>query len=60
MRLFRKLLILVIILVIATFVGATINYRTIPTSNGILPQFDAIVVLGTTANPDGSPSPEQR
>jgi len=60
MRLFRKLLILVIILVIATFVGATINYRTIPTSNGILPQFDAIVVLGTPANPDGSPSPEQR
>jgi uncharacterized SAM-binding protein YcdF (DUF218 family) len=60
MRLFRKLLILVIILVIATFVGATINYRTIPTSNSILPQFDAIVVLGTPANPDGSPSPEQR
>src|ERR1700761_6349208 len=60
MRIFRKLLILVIILVIATFVGATINYRTIPTSNSILPQFDAIVVLGTPANPDGSPSPEQR
>jgi uncharacterized SAM-binding protein YcdF (DUF218 family) len=60
MRLFRKLLILVIIIVIATFVGATINYGTIPTSNSILPQFDAIVVLGTPANPDGSPSPEQR
>jgi uncharacterized SAM-binding protein YcdF (DUF218 family) len=60
MRLLRKLLFIVIILVIVTLVSATINYRTIPTGNAILPQFDAIVVLGTPANPDGSASPEQR
>lgn len=60
MRLFRKLPFLVIILVIATLIGATISYRMIPTGNAILPHFDAIVVLGTPANPDGSPSPEQR
>jgi uncharacterized SAM-binding protein YcdF (DUF218 family) len=60
MRLLRKLLFIVIILVIVTLVGATINYRTIPTGNAILPQFDTIIVLGTPANPDGSASPEQR
>jgi uncharacterized SAM-binding protein YcdF (DUF218 family) len=60
MRPFRKLLYVVIILVIVTLVGATISYRTIPTGNAILPQFDAIIVLGTPANPDGTPSPEQR
>ena len=56
----RKLLFIVIILVTVTLVCATINYRTIPTGNAILPQFDAIIVLGTPANPDGTPSPEQR
>lgn len=60
MRPLRKLLLLVLVVVIITVVAATISYRTIPTSNAILPQFDAIVVLGTPANPDGSPSPEQR
>jgi uncharacterized SAM-binding protein YcdF (DUF218 family) len=60
MRPLRKLLYVVIILVIVTLVGATISYRTIPIGNAILPQFDAIIVLGTPANPDGTPSPEQR
>ncbi|HEY1993629.1 MAG TPA: YdcF family protein [Edaphobacter sp.] len=60
MRPLRKLLYVVIILIIVTLVGATISYRTIPTGNAILPQFDAIIVLGTPANPDGTPSPEQR
>jgi uncharacterized SAM-binding protein YcdF (DUF218 family) len=60
MRPLRKLLYVVIILFIVTLVGATINYRTIPTNHAILPQFDTIIVLGTPANPDGSASPEQR
>jgi uncharacterized SAM-binding protein YcdF (DUF218 family) len=60
MRPLRKLLYVVIILVIVTLAGTTISYRTIPIGNAILPQFDAIIVLGTPANPDGTPSPEQR
>ena len=60
MRPLRTLLYIVIILIIVTLVGATISYRTIPIGNAILPQFDAIIVLGTPANPDGTPSPEQR
>jgi uncharacterized SAM-binding protein YcdF (DUF218 family) len=60
MRPLRKLLYVVIILIIVSLVGATISYRTIPIGNAILPQFDAIIVLGTPANPDGTPSPEQR
>src|ERR1700722_20082592 len=60
MRPLRKLLYVVIILIIVSLVGATISYRTITIGNAILPQFDAIIVLGTPANPDGTPSPEQR
>ena len=41
-------------------VDAAFVYRNIPISNTILTQFDAIIVLGTPANPDGTPSPEQR
>jgi uncharacterized SAM-binding protein YcdF (DUF218 family) len=60
MRPLRKLLLIFVAILIITVIAGTICYRTIPTSNAILPQFDAIVVLGTPANPDGSPSPEQR
>lgn len=35
-------------------------YFTIPEKNTTLDHFDAIVVLGAPANPDGSPGPEQR
>jgi uncharacterized SAM-binding protein YcdF (DUF218 family) len=35
-------------------------YLTIPLSNTKRTRFDTIVVLGYPANPDGSPSPEQR
>jgi uncharacterized SAM-binding protein YcdF (DUF218 family) len=37
-----------------------INYRTIPTGDTKQTHFDALIVLGTPARPDGSPSPEQR
>ncbi len=60
MRPLRKLLLIFLAVFIITVITATVSYRTIPTSNAILPQFDAIIVLGTPANPDGSPSPEQR
>ena len=35
-------------------------YKTIPVSDTAATHFDAIIVLGVPANPDGSPSPEQR
>jgi uncharacterized SAM-binding protein YcdF (DUF218 family) len=56
----RKLLTVLMILVIAAIVGVAVVYRTIPTSDTNLRHFDTIIVLGTPANPDGTPSPEQR
>jgi uncharacterized SAM-binding protein YcdF (DUF218 family) len=56
----RKLLLFFFALVIVTIVGALLIYRTIPTHNTNLSHFDTIIVLGTPANPDGTPSPEQR
>lgn len=35
-------------------------YLTIPTHNTNATHFDTLIVLGYPANPDGSPSPEQR
>src|SRR5258708_18855901 len=56
----RKLLIFVVALIVLVIGGAALLYRSIPTSNTSLKHFDTIIVLGTPANPDGSPSPEQR
>jgi uncharacterized SAM-binding protein YcdF (DUF218 family) len=56
----RKLLLFLFALVIVTIAGAVVVYRTIPTHNTSLTHFDTIIVLGTPANPDGTPSPEQR
>jgi len=56
----RKLLISVVAFVALVIAGAAIVYRSIPASNTSRKQFDTIIVLGTPANPDGSPSPEQR
>jgi uncharacterized SAM-binding protein YcdF (DUF218 family) len=56
----RKLLLFLFVLVIAAIAGAVVVYRTIPTRNTSLTHYDAIIVLGTPANPDGTPSPEQR
>lgn len=36
------------------------TYLTIPTHNTAATHFDAIIVLGCPAKPDGTPSPEQR
>ena len=40
--------------------GVTALYLTIPQKNTALTHFDTIIVLGTPANRDGTPSPEQR
>ncbi len=56
----RKLLTAVFAMVTITVVDAIFVYRDIPTHNTNLTHFDTIIVLGTPANPDGTPSPEQR
>jgi uncharacterized SAM-binding protein YcdF (DUF218 family) len=55
----RKLLKVFAIVLIA-IVAAVYVYRTIPTQDTNLTHFDTIIVLGTPAEPDGTPSPEQR
>src|SRR5882757_9415083 len=56
----RKLLIFLLALVILMIGGAALVYRTIPSTNTNLTHFDTIIVLGTPARLDGTPSPEQR
>jgi uncharacterized SAM-binding protein YcdF (DUF218 family) len=60
MQTLRRLLVLIVALCVVTILYATFFYRSIPTRNTDLSHFDAIIVLGTTTNRDGSPSPEQR
>jgi uncharacterized SAM-binding protein YcdF (DUF218 family) len=56
----RNLLIVVVALVFITLAAAGFLYEGIPTHNTGLTHFDTIIVLGTPAEPDGTPSPEQR
>jgi uncharacterized SAM-binding protein YcdF (DUF218 family) len=51
---------ILLVVLIATIAGTVFAYQTIPTHDTSLTHFDTIVVLGTPANPDGTPSPEQR
>src|SRR4051812_37617259 len=60
MPLLRKLPIFLVALVLLVIGGAALAYLSIPTTNTSLHHFDAIIVLGTPALPDGTPSPEQR
>jgi uncharacterized SAM-binding protein YcdF (DUF218 family) len=60
MPLLRKFLIFLVALVALVIGGAAFMYRSIPSANTSLNHFDTIIVLGTPANPDGTPSPEQR
>ena len=59
MKPLRKLLTLVFALATVAIVDAIFVYRTVPTENTPVTTFNAIIVLGTPANPDGTPSPEQ-
>ena len=56
----RKLLAIFVALLIFVIGGVALVYRTIPTRNTNLTHFDTIIVLGTPAKLDGTPSPEQR
>jgi len=59
-HLLKKPLMILLAVLIATIAGTVFGYQTIPTHDTNLTHFDTIVVLGTPANPDGTPSPEQR
>ena len=56
----RKLLAIFVALLIFVIGGGALVYRTIPTRNTNLTHFDTIIILGTPAKLDGTPSPEQR
>ncbi len=60
MRPLRKLLLILLALFAVTFIAATFVVKSIPTANTSLTHFDTIIVLGTPAKADGTPSPEQR
>jgi uncharacterized SAM-binding protein YcdF (DUF218 family) len=60
MNLLRKLLTILVVLFVLAVAGLAFVYRSIATTNTSLTHFDTIIVLGTPAEPDGTPSPEQR
>lgn len=60
MKFFQRALLILFVLAIAFVLALFGNYVAIPTHNTASTHFDTIVVLGTPARPDGSPSPEQR
>jgi uncharacterized SAM-binding protein YcdF (DUF218 family) len=61
MRRLRKFLpISLAVLVLVCLIAAIGAYETIPNANTNLTHFDTIIVLGTPAKSDGTPSPEQR
>jgi uncharacterized SAM-binding protein YcdF (DUF218 family) len=60
MRPLRKLLLVLLVALALTLAAAVFLLESIPTHNTNLTHFDAIIVLGTPANSDGTPSPEQR
>jgi uncharacterized SAM-binding protein YcdF (DUF218 family) len=60
MHLLRKLLIIFLSLLVFAIGGTVLVYRTTPTRDTDLTHFDTIIVLGTPAKLDGTPSPEQR
>ena len=59
-KILRRLLAIVLALLFVAILAPVFAYRSIPSANTNLTHFDTIIVLGTPARPDGSPSPEQR
>ena len=59
-KLLRNILIVVFMLALLAIATVAFVYEGIPTHNTGLTHFDTIIVLGTPAKPDGTPSPEQR
>ena len=60
MRIVRFLALIAIVIIILFPITIFTLYETIPEHAGSVSHFDTIIVLGTPANPDGTPSPEQR
>jgi vancomycin permeability regulator SanA len=56
----RRVIAFVVALLVLVIAGAALVYRSIPAENTPVTDFNAIIVLGTPANADGTPSPEQR
>jgi uncharacterized SAM-binding protein YcdF (DUF218 family) len=56
----KKLLATLLAVLVITIAATVFVYRAIPNHNTDLTHFDTIIVLGTPANLDGSPTPEQR
>ena len=56
----RKLVLILAVLVVAGIGGTALVYESFPSANTNLTHFDALIVLGTPARLDGTPSPEQR
>lgn len=55
-----KLLRLVFLLLLICSLSVALNRLAIPDHNTAATHFDTLIVLGYPANPDGTPSPEQR
>jgi hypothetical protein len=60
MSIARRILLALLIVAVVAFGAAVVMYETIPRGNTQQSTFDAIIVLGYPANPDGSPSLIQR
>ena len=54
-----RLALLVIVMVLMMTAGVVVARQFAPASNTSLTRFDVIIVLGTSANSDGNPKPEQ-
>ncbi len=60
MKLLTRPLFVLIFIVFAFAPIIVGSYATLPTHNTALTHFDTIIILGTPAKSDGTPSPEQR
>jgi uncharacterized SAM-binding protein YcdF (DUF218 family) len=60
MQSLRKFLIVVLAALLVVIIASISVYRNIPNHNTELTRFDTLIVLGTPARTDGTPSPEQR
>lgn len=56
----KRLILVLLLLCILAAAAVGLTYATIPLSNTGRQHFDTIIVLGTPANADGTPSNEQR
>lgn len=60
MRALRILLIVVLLVPVLYLAGLVLAFETIPNHNSADTHFDTLIVLGTPAKADGTPSPELR